>query len=186
MPLSRTRIGFSASLALHTLLILAMLALWKAPTINPPSSTHESITVRLLPVGHLEISQNNVAITAPAQRKALTPKKPSEVVLQSTPVTTEPSPDLPIPNPPSTPTLPTASNIQWGISKESIQKAIGEKSLAEQAQKQIGTPQLSKQDALAQNIERAAKPNCLADRGMGLFNAPFAILDIAKDKCKFD
>jgi hypothetical protein len=179
LPLTRTSIGLSISIALHAFAIMGLIILWKSPALEANNSARELITVRLLP------STQATPVTAPLLPIARSQKQP-KTLANATTQTSVITVDLA-----RTADQPVAQNSQpstfnFSLSRESANKALSNKSLAQQTQDQVGTKHTGEHERLAQNIEKSAKPNCLSDRGMGLFNVISISRDIANDKCKFD
>jgi hypothetical protein len=76
------------------------------------------------------------------------------------------------------------SPVTWTLPDAQIRKIASQKSVAEQARQQVGSALPTTQQTLAHNMERAVKPGCMEDRGLGLLGLPLIVKDMVQEKCK--
>jgi hypothetical protein len=187
-----SHIGLSVSIALHAIALVGLLVLWRAPVNEPNKIDRNSISVELLKT----VGTTVVSVPSASERTIAVQTKPAPLSTSAA-VRAEPNQE-PVTEKLTSEQVDTAINAttsttvmqknqrNWGLDKDQAAQVLKQGTLNQQAREQVGTKQLTEQELLAKGIERAAKPSCLGDRGMGLFNIPFIVKDIANDKCKWD
>jgi hypothetical protein len=189
--------GAAWVLLLHALLLLLLLWVW--PRVERFRSVNESlrIEISLAPIEQAKPQISEAATAAApitAKRKpkpapiAAVPMPPPRTSLSFEPAAATPDATpveaeaVPVPAP-----LPAASSVLGSAAtKHAIKRALENKTLAQQAREQIGTPRaLSIDERLGAGIKQAEIPECLGpNAGSSLILAPKLIYDALTGKCK--